>query len=103
MCNKTIVYYKKEFEDDFEEIYNYILTNSPQNAIKFSENLKKKIDWIIKNPEAGTIELSIKSKKNWYRFKKLMKSWKIIYKSTKNSLIFLRIIHAKRNFKNINF
>jgi plasmid stabilization system protein ParE len=89
--------FKIEFEEEFEEIYTYIFENSEQNARKFAGEIKLKIEWIIQNPSAGTIETKIYSKQNWYRFKILMKSWKIVYKVTENTLVFLSIIHVKRH------
>ena len=96
MANNTVLY-KKEFEEDIDEIYNYIFRNSEQNARKFSDEVKSIILWIIKNPTAGNLETKIYSKNNWYRYKIVMKSWKIIYKLTKTTITFLRIIHVKRN------
>ena len=41
----------------------------------------------------------IYSKKNWYRFKTVMKSWKVVYKVTTSFLVFLRIVHTKQDPK----
>ena len=97
MSEKRKIVYKKEFEEDFEYVYSSISENSDQNAKKFAQNVKKQIEWVIKNPTAGTIETQIHCKQNWYRFKTVMKSWKIIYKVTKSMLVFLGIIHVKRH------
>ena len=101
MFEKVKVLYKQNFEDIFEDIYNYIHENSEQNARKFAQEVKNKLQWIIENPTAGNIETQIYSKQNWYRFKIVMKSWKIVYKKTNTSLVFLGIIHTKRNSKQI--
>ncbi len=101
MSEKRNIFYKKNFDNDFEEIYKYIEHDSPQNAKKFASELKKLIMWIIKNPTAGTIETQLYSKNDWYRFKKIMKSWKIIYKVTTKLLVFLGIIHVKKHHDNI--
>ena len=58
--------------------------------------LTKKMKWIIQNPTAGTPEIKIFSKKKWYRFKIVMKSWKIVYKVTKAQLVFLKIVSMKQ-------
>ena len=97
MSEKRKIVYKKEFETDFEHVYSFINENSEQNAKKFAQDVKTKIDWIIKNPTAGTVETQIHSKQDWYRFKTVMKSWKIVYKVTKSVLAFLGIIHVKRH------
>ncbi len=102
MQDELQVLYKEEFELDFEEIYNYILINSDKNAQKFVSELRITIQRIIKNPEAGTLENRIDSKENNYRYKILMKSWKLIYKLTRTELIFLSIIHVKRGPESYN-
>ena len=97
MFNNFKISYKKEFEEEFNKIYALISENSTQNAQKFASELKFEIEWIIKYPIAGTIEKRIYSKQNWYRFKIIMKSWKIIYKVTNTTLVFLSIIHVKKH------
>lgn len=99
MPRKKII--KKKFEDDFDEIFDYINENSPQNAIKFAEELDVKIEEITINPTAFPPEKTLPTKRNWYRFSKLMKSWKILYKVTNKVLVFLSIVHSKRHSKEI--
>jgi len=97
MSEKRKLVYKKDFEDDFEQVYSFIRENSEQNAKKFAQEVKIKVEWIIQNPTSGTVESQIQSKQNWYRFKIVMSSWKIVYKVTKSMLVFLGIIHVKRH------
>jgi len=97
MSEKRKVVYKKEFENDFVSVHSFISENSGQNAKKFAQDVKTKIEWIMKNPMAGTVETRIHSKQNWYRYKTVMTSWKIVYKVTKSLLVFLGIIHVKRH------
>ncbi len=97
MSKKIEIKYKEKFEDDFVEIYGYISEESLQNATKFAQEVKEKVNWIIENPMAGQIEMQIHSKQNWYRYKNVMKSWKIVYKITKTLLVFLGIIQTKRH------
>ncbi|MBN1463413.1 MAG: type II toxin-antitoxin system RelE/ParE family toxin [Paludibacteraceae bacterium] len=97
MSKKREIKYKGEFDDDFMKIYKYISEDSSQNATKFAQEVKEKINWIIENPTAGQIEIQIHSKHNWYRYKIVMKSWKIIYKVTRTLLVFIGIIHTKQH------
>ena len=91
----------KKFEQYFHEIHDYINENSPQNAIKFAEQLDKKIDIIKQNPKVYSQERYLPTKKKWYRSARLMKSWKIVYKVTNELLVFLGIIHTSRHPKEI--
>ncbi len=97
MSKKRKVLTKQNFEDSFEEVFDHINVNSEKNAKKFAKEVEEKMKWIIQNPTAGTPEIKIHSKKNWYRFKIVMKSWKVIYKVTKSFLVFLRIVHIKQD------
>jgi hypothetical protein len=47
MSEKRKVVYKKDFEDDFEQVHSFINENSAQNARKFAQDVKIKIEWII--------------------------------------------------------
>ncbi len=101
MSEKRRVLIKKEFDKSFERIFRHINENSEQNAKKFVKEVEEKMKWIMKNPTAGTPEIKIYSKKKWYRFKIVMKSWKIVYKVTKSLLIFLKILHMKQDAKDL--
>jgi hypothetical protein len=46
------------------------------------------IERIVKYPHSGTLETIIKSKEQTYRFKTVMKSWKVIYKISDTTIFF---------------
>jgi len=64
MSEKRKVVYKKDFEDDFEQVHSFISENSEQNARKFAQDVKTKIERIIQHPTSGTVESQIHSKQN---------------------------------------
>jgi plasmid stabilization system protein ParE len=80
-----------------EEIYEYIKENSPQNAEKFKQEVKNKIQEVESHPTAYPPENIANSKKQIYRFTLVMKSWKLVFKVTQELLIFLGIIHTSRH------
>ncbi len=80
-----------------ENIYKYIKTNSPQNAEKFKQELLKSIDNVERNPEIYAPEKELNSKRILYRFILVMKSWKLVYKVTRNLLVFVGIVHTSRH------
>jgi plasmid stabilization system protein ParE len=89
--------YTEKFSKSFDDVYNYINDDSPQNAKKFAKELDKKIDSIKEQPTAFPPEPALPTKRNWYRFAIFMKSWKIVYKVTSELLVFLGIVHTKRH------
>jgi plasmid stabilization system protein ParE len=97
MSDLSGIFYNEKFNKDFEEIVTFISEDSEKNAHKFAVELKTTIERIVKYPHSGTLETMIKSKDQSYRFKTVMKSWKVIYRITETSLSFLRIIHNKRS------
>jgi len=93
---------KNNFKNNAHEIVDYINQNSPQNAEKFKIELAKKLIEIRNNPQGFPPEPYLQTKNNLYRFALVMKSWKIIFKSTNKLLVFLGIIHTARNPNEIN-
>ncbi len=102
MENKTCkIIVTENFEKQAEVQYDYIYTNSPQNADKFADGLSPAIKLIYEHPKAYPPEPIIPTKQNLYRFKLYMKSWKIVFKVTNNLLIILGIVNTKRHPREI--
>ena len=97
MKNKRKTIIQPETISEAEEIYEYIKTNSPQNAEKFRQEFLKAVDKVETNPEIYPPENELNVKRILYRFILVMKSWKLIYKTTKELLIFVGIVHTSRH------
>jgi plasmid stabilization system protein ParE len=101
---KTII--QPQVYKDVAEIYNFIKNNSSQNAFKFKQEVKNKIDEVEKYPEIYPQLAQLNRKKIHYRYIIVFKSWKRIYKVLDQELIFLAILHSAQsedNYKNINY
>jgi plasmid stabilization system protein ParE len=92
MNRKRII--AKEFREKAREIFKYIDNDSHQNADKFIVELLKQIDIIESNPEAYPPVANFPNKTHRYRYKIFMKSFKIVYKCLKKSLIFVGLLHT---------
>ena len=101
MSNKRETVIQPEVFSEAEEIYEYIKLNSLQNAEKFKIELLKQIDIVEANPTANPPEKLLNAKKTLYRFKIVMKSWKLIFKVTNTLLIFLGIVPTSRHPKEV--
>lgn len=97
MKSKRQTLYKSSFQTSIDEIVSYIEEQSPYNAIVFLEDLKKSVEWIIKYPEATSIEKHLPTKKNWYRFKMFKKRYKILFKLLNDKLVFLTLFHTAQH------
>ena len=69
-----------DFDRQFDEFYDYISKESPQNAEKFVQQLQKHMKEIEKNPEAYPPITNFENITQRYRYKIFMKSFKMVYK-----------------------
>lgn len=88
---------QKKFEIQGQQIVDYIRNNSPQNAEKFKTEVERIVNDIMQFPETYPPEPFLYTKNNLYRFAKVMKSWKIIFKVSNEFIVFLGIVHTARN------
>jgi plasmid stabilization system protein ParE len=88
-----------DFDKQFDEFYEYIYKESPQNAEKFVRALEKNMKLIEKNPEAYPPVTNFPNKTKRYRYKIFMKSFKIVYKCLKEVLIFVGLLHTSQGYK----
>ena len=91
-----------DFEKQFDEFFNYIKNESPQNAEKFIQELKKNMEAIEKNPEAYPPVTNFNNITQRYRFKIFMKSFKIVFKVLKEMLVFVGLLHTSQGNKVYN-
>ncbi len=94
MNRKRII--AKEFSENAQEIFNYIDKDSKKNADKFIAGLLNEINTIEANPEANPPVTNFPNKTHRYRYKIFMKSFKIVYKCLKASLIFVGLLHTSQ-------
>lgn len=80
-----------------EEIFNFIKPDSPQNAQKFRVEFLSSVNKVAEHPDAYPPEKDLNNKIILYRFILVMKKWKLIYKVTKNIIIFVGIVHTSRH------
>ena len=97
MVKKYKIKQKISFIEESKKIAKYIRNKSPQNATKFTKELGLKLLEIKQNPKAFPVESYLETKNNVYRFALVMKSWKIIYKTTNNIIVIIGIIHTARH------
>ncbi len=97
MNNNRQTIIQPEVFAEAKEIYDYIKSDSPQNAEKFKQELLDAIDKVETNPEGYPPEDYLNAKRILYRFVLVMKRWKLIFKVTKKFLVFIGIVHTSRH------
>ena len=97
--NKII--FKDSFYLTIQEIYFYIKEESPQNANKFKTEIKKQIEKIKKNPNSyPIIDLKdFENKEDNFHYSHFYKTFKVIYKIEKEAIVFLGVLHDRRDSK----
>lgn len=93
---KRKVFFSPNFDSQFDEIYEFIKEDSPQNAEKFTKELEENMKTIMLNPEAYPPVTNFPNKTQRYRYKLFMKSFKIVYKCLKEMLVFVGILHKSQ-------
>jgi hypothetical protein len=101
MKNKQKVIVQPEVFIEAEKIFDYIKSNSPQNAERFRKELLKQINEVETIPTAFPSEKLLNRKQILYRFAIVMRSWKLIFKVTSNFLVFIGIVHTKQHAKEV--
>ena len=90
------IIWRKKASDDLKAIYNYILKDSPQNAVMVSSKIYELANSLTILPERFPIDRSINDPN--VRFAVLW-NFKILYSIESNSILILRIFGTKQHPK----
>ena len=67
-----------------------------QNAAKLLAEIDKAMLKIKAHPTANPLVQNFENKSKWYRFRLVMKSFKVVYKILKKMLIFVGLLHKSQ-------
>jgi plasmid stabilization system protein ParE len=86
---------------DWLEVFDYLVTRSPQAARRFSESVKETIRRIRDNPAiGGRLPLPDRDEQEWRRVTVTgFKSYQIIYRCTAEMTKIVRILHISRDIE----
>ncbi len=91
------------FKNSVKENLEFLSENIPDYAERFIDELAKKLRDIARNPQHYPAEPKLNSKLQIYRYATFMKFWKILFKSQKNQIVILKLIHIRQNPKRIKY
>jgi len=97
MSGKYRIRYLKSAENDMEEIFDYILRDSPSAAASMLDKFDKAISGLEHNPELGAIPKDERLKKLGYKM--LIIDRYIVFYVIKNRTVQIRrVLHGARQY-----
>lgn len=85
------------FRDSLIGIWDYIANDSMKNADRFISDLEIVMQRIEHFPESNPMFQPLAGKRKLYRYKIYKKNYLIVFKLLNNRLIYINIVHSKRN------
>ncbi|MBU2515116.1 type II toxin-antitoxin system RelE/ParE family toxin [bacterium] len=89
--------YLRTAEGDLEEIFDYILKDSPTAAVSMLETFDKSISRLAQNPELGVVPKDDRLKKLGYRML-IIGKYLVFYVIKGKTVQIRRIIHGSRQY-----
>jgi len=100
MKNRFKIHYLEISKNDLDQIFDYILKDSPANALKILDEIDEGISKLSQFPELGRQPKDDKLKAFGYRI--LILSNYLIFYIVKEDIIEIhRILHGSRDYQNI--
>ena len=85
-----------DFFDDVRQAYEFILSNSYQNAEQFADGIEAALDEIETIPERYVPDRLLRDDANTYRRYIYFKSFKIVYAVEPDKLVVRGLTHVRR-------
>ncbi len=101
MTNRYKVIWSEIAEHDLERIIKYIAIDSPSNALKVLNKIKKKSDALYRLPERGRIVPELREFNILQYREIIIDPWRVIYKATGKNVFVLSVIDSRRNIEDI--
>lgn len=90
-------------EKDLIEIIDHIATDSPANALKVFQKIKKKASSLYTMPERCRIVPELKDQGIMQYRELIVPPWRIMFKITDMKVFVLSVIDSRRNIEDILF
>ena len=88
-------------ENDLREIIDYISIDSPQNALKILQKIKKKASDLYTLPERGRIVPELQEQGIPQYRELIVPPWRIIYRTSERKIFVLSVIDSRQNVEDI--
>jgi plasmid stabilization system protein ParE len=101
MTNRYKVIWSEIAEYDLERIIEYIAIDSPSNALKVLNKIKKKSSALYRLPERGRIVPELKEYNILQYREIIIDPWRVIYKVVGKKVFVMSVIDSRRNVEDI--
>ncbi len=88
-------------ETDLKEIVNYIAIDSPVNALRIFQKIKKNASSLYNMPERCRIVPELKEQGIMQYRELIVKPWRIIFRITEKKVYVLSVLDSRRNIEDI--
>ena len=88
-------------ENDLIEIIEYIAIDSPANALKILQTIKKMASNLYSLPERGRVVPELQDQAILIYREIVIPPWRIIYRISENDVYVLTVLDARRNVEDI--
>lgn len=88
-------------ENDLIEIIEYISIDSPANALKILQKIKKMASSLYSLPERGRVVPELQDQGILIYREIVIPPWRIIYRISDNDVYVLTVLDARRNVEDI--
>jgi plasmid stabilization system protein ParE len=88
-------------ETDLKEIVNYIAIDSPANALKIFQKIKKDATSLYTMPERCRIVPELKKQGIMQYRELIIKPWRIIFRIAEKKVYVLSVLDSRRNIEDI--
>ena len=88
-------------ENDLKEIIDYIAIDSPNNALKIFQNIKKKASSLYTMPERCRIVPELKDQGILQYRELIVPPWRIIFRIAEIKIYVLSVLDSRQNIEDI--
>jgi toxin ParE1/3/4 len=88
-------------ENDLKEIIDYIAIDSPVNALKIFQEIKKKASTLYTVPERCRIVIELKDQGVMQYRELIVPPWRIIFRIAEIKVYVLSVLDSRRNIEDI--
>jgi len=93
------IIWREKVSDDLDAIYNYIMLDSPKNAVMVFNKIYDLVNSLVIFPERYPVDRSVNDP--YVRFAVLW-NYKIVYSIENNTIIILRVFSTRQHPKKLN-
>ena len=101
MSQKYNIIWAGVAENDFREIFAYIVQDSPANAVKAFKKIKRKASRLYSLPEKGRIVPELQDQGILLYRELIVPPWRIIYRISEMKVYVLSVLDARQNVEDI--